>query len=937
MARKIIYLAELQPYTPSGVTQLNFSDSLTDEAELGTTLPYRVRLTQGFGSEQGVFDDNIPGGTTVTVGSISLMNSDGALDALLDYNWDNRTAVIKKGYEGDPYASYTTLFTGYSLEAVQQGSLITIVLRDASIKLGDPLQSNKYLGTGGAEGFTDLAGKRKPLLYGYVRNAAPVLIESGLLIFQVHDGPIEGVHAVYDRGNSLTNGGDYADYNALAAAYVAPGFFVTCIAQGLIRLGAKIVGALTADVNGQYYTASVGNLAQMVNLVLQNKVGISAGSIDLTSVTALGVDAPYAFEGLYLPEPDALAQEFLETCMASMNAFWYLDSTGKIAMKQFRFRTPVATIREEDIAAITREQSPAQIYRVLTNYAKNSTVQSTSDFPIPRGTLNGYLKDSVLFVPTDASGNGGTYSYSGKMNAFFNDQDANLLGVVQFSEIPSVSWLTLAADGTFTVSDPGAATLTWSPYDTEGLPWYTKNKALYSRLFIKVWNTNLATLTGSYAASPDGKATGAARLQLQANAASYFQQAVPGPGFSTERSFSLFVKSNTGGTQTFRLKIDQTGGSSFVSPNLTATTSWQRFTVKATFSSGVAVATIGVIPGSAAGAADLLIWQADYYEGLNAPDGGPVIETISEGRNIADQGNGGYHFGLPSVTTIEARVGEYVVREDFRIVKRLSPATSTLVLTPSVRRFYLNDDGSQVTLGQTSVITATGTGLGTLVWSAVTNTGVEVTLTGSGTSRTLAAANIPASILTQYVIVKVTDTTNGISQKTKILVQRGSDAYAAASLGALAAVASSITFYYQDAAPTSGMVTDDVWIDTNDANKMYRYNGSSWVSISDTRIVDALTAAAGAQATADGKIKTYFSTSAPSGTHRQFRWVHNGRLPHDRHHHGRQLLSRQYGVQRFHLLRRIDERSELHSLRQCRRYVRLVYATAAGRRRDRWK
>jgi hypothetical protein len=61
------------------------------------------------------------------------------------------------------------------------------------------------------------------------------------------------------------------------------------------------------------------------------------------------------------------------------------------------------------------------------------------------------------------------------------------------------------------------------------------------------------------------------------------------------------------------------------------------------------------------------------------------------------------------------------------------------------------------------------------------------------------------------------------------------------------------------------MYVNDVWVNTADANKTYRWNGSSWAQFSDTRIVDALTNAAGAQATADGKIKTYIATSAPTG------------------------------------------------------------------------
>ena len=75
-----------------------------------------------------------------------------------------------------------------------------------------------------------------------------------------------------------------------------------------------------------------------------------------------------------------------------------------------------------------------------------------------------------------------------------------------------------------------------------------------------------------------------------------------------------------------------------------------------------------------------------------------------------------------------------------------------------------------------------------------------------------------------------------------------------------------ITTYYQTAAPSSGMVTGDLWIDTDDGNKLYRYDGSAWAVVQDKAISDAMTAAGTAQATADGKVVTYAQSTAPSST-----------------------------------------------------------------------
>lgn len=44
--------------------------------------------------------------------------------------------------------------------------------------------------------------------------------------------------------------------------------------------------------------------------------------------------------------------------------------------------------------------------------------------------------------------------------------------------------------------------------------------------------------------------------------------------------------------------------------------------------------------------------------------------------------------------------------------------------------------------------------------------------------------------------------------------------------------------FYQTTAPTTGMSTGDLWFDTDDGNKVYRFNGTSWVSVQDTKIPD---------------------------------------------------------------------------------------------------
>jgi len=74
-----------------------------------------------------------------------------------------------------------------------------------------------------------------------------------------------------------------------------------------------------------------------------------------------------------------------------------------------------------------------------------------------------------------------------------------------------------------------------------------------------------------------------------------------------------------------------------------------------------------------------------------------------------------------------------------------------------------------------------------------------------------------------------------------------------------------ITTYWQASQPASGMLAGDLWMDTDDKNKVYRYSGTIWEVAQDQQIADAISAAAGAMAAADAKIRTFAQTTAPAG------------------------------------------------------------------------
>ena len=90
----------------------------------------------------------------------------------------------------------------------------------------------------------------------------------------------------------------------------------------------------------------------------------------------------------------------------------------------------------------------------------------------------------------------------------------------------------------------------------------------------------------------------------------------------------------------------------------------------------------------------------------------------------------------------------------------------------------------------------------------------------------------------------------------------GIDEALEAGLSAQATADGKITSFYQTTMPTGE--EGDLWIDTDDGNKLYRHNGITFIEVQDDGISTAITAASDAQATADGKVTTFVSTTAPT-------------------------------------------------------------------------
>ena len=139
--------------------------------------------------------------------------------------------------------------------------------------------------------------------------------------------------------------------------------------------------------------------------------------------------------------------------------------------------------------------------------------------------------------------------------------------------------------GTGALQITGTATINGNALDKQLYLQGGNNLALYSQDYSQAsWTKNAATITTAYATAPDGTST-ANRVVFTAGAtsATQIQQTYTATLSLLTLTVSAWVKSNTGASQTFQLKLTQAGVADHYSADQTATTSWQRFTYTFTF------------------------------------------------------------------------------------------------------------------------------------------------------------------------------------------------------------------------------------------------------------------------------------------------------------------------------------------------------------------
>ncbi len=269
------------------------------------------------------------------IGLIEIANADGAQDSVGDLAIDARPVTVKRGLRTAGFDTFDTLFVGTGVKWERSPEILRLMVRGRDYLFEQPLQPVLYGGTGGADGGAELKGKPKPLTFGLCRDVAAVPVQQNALIYQLHDGRIRSVEAVYDRAQALDFDADYASYAALAAATIAPGEYATCLSGGYIRLGGTPVGIVTADLRGDAaiaYGGFTANAASIARRVMLSRGGQSAADLDEDGIAATAGNIA-GIVGTHFAEPVTVGAA-LDTICAGAFLWWGSLRDGRFTIRR---------------------------------------------------------------------------------------------------------------------------------------------------------------------------------------------------------------------------------------------------------------------------------------------------------------------------------------------------------------------------------------------------------------------------------------------------------------------------------------------------------------------------------------------------------------------------------------------------------------------------
>lgn len=376
-----VVLAEVQAYS-AGVTVTRY---LSDRGFVSapTDSPANTAyddIIVSIPSITSALADAMRGRTLISFGDLDIDNSSGERDSWLTDAWDGRPVNLYLGDAAWDKADFRQIFGGTAADIqARDNATITLRLRDKQSLLDVPMQTTFVGGTGSA------MFQRVPICYGEVKFAEPVLIDAAARRYQLHDGQIQSIDAVWENG-----------------AAVAGADFTANLANGTFVMNRAVVGSLTVDCKGSKtggtYVNTTANIAQRI---ITERSTITAGEISAAAVTALNAAAP-GVAGVYVTQDHRTVLSVLDELITGAGGYYSIGRDGVVTMALFTppSGSPAVTILDDDIEVagidLVRRIVPKKSVRI--GYARYQTVIDTTGLAGLTEAVRQRMADEYLIV-----------------------------------------------------------------------------------------------------------------------------------------------------------------------------------------------------------------------------------------------------------------------------------------------------------------------------------------------------------------------------------------------------------------------------------------------------------------------------------------------------------------------------------------------------------
>jgi hypothetical protein len=320
-------------------------------------------------------------------------------DARLLY-WPGAPVII---YDARPIglASAPIEFTGYVKSASMDldASLLTLNCEVSTQVLDKPVLFNEFTGAGGVNGAAEFRGKLKPAGFGTVKNIEPVWFDPTNNVGMIDGyGNCTAITALFEGGNDFgAKVADYADYATLVARIVdktvAPGRWATCVAAGLVGLGAPPVKPITVDA-----TFGTNRPGALIRRLMETHAGVLVADVDVAAFAALDVAVNRPVHH-WMGDQRAV-KDLVESIAGSCNATPIVTFQGKYSITRAFGGANALTINKQAPTQATRVtawralEPEVPVWRMKMRAARPGVVLNTdqilyADDLIDRGAYGG--------------------------------------------------------------------------------------------------------------------------------------------------------------------------------------------------------------------------------------------------------------------------------------------------------------------------------------------------------------------------------------------------------------------------------------------------------------------------------------------------------------------------------------------------------------------